>query len=345
MKDRVVQYPARYQLVLVAGTTDTYDLVAVPGTVSEAGTPLNRENLIGVASLATHRLIQTYATAGSYTWTASDPYEDGQPYDIYAVVDSGGGSGAASARKDSGSQIVASGGASGCRKIVKATVTPGNTYAVVVGAGGAAVSVTAGPALAVGVGANGNAGGSSSFNGVSALGGTGGKWSKSAADTAASLFAGNGVMPDSAYCIHQNYSTVGVRQAPSRGAAFLVQTSDAGVISVPNPIIPFELANPFDPSEGLFSAGGGAAAYSGVSVKDQTVETLSDGFSAGAGYAEVLSAIAANLTRTGNSATSHSSGGGGMAFGVITSDTTYTVTAVSGAGADGQVRIYARRAS
>ena len=46
MTDRVVQYPARYQLVLVAGTTDTYDLVAVPGTVSAEGTPLNKANLL-----------------------------------------------------------------------------------------------------------------------------------------------------------------------------------------------------------------------------------------------------------------------------------------------------------
>jgi len=52
MTDRVVQYPARYQLVLVAGTTDTYDLVAVPGTVAEAGTDLNVANLLSAPTAA-----------------------------------------------------------------------------------------------------------------------------------------------------------------------------------------------------------------------------------------------------------------------------------------------------
>lgn len=46
MTDRVVQYPGRYQLVPVGGTTDTFDLVAVPGTVTAAGTTLNKANLL-----------------------------------------------------------------------------------------------------------------------------------------------------------------------------------------------------------------------------------------------------------------------------------------------------------
>ena len=41
VKDRVVQYPRRYQLVLVEGTTDTYDLIPVTGTVTEVGTAVN----------------------------------------------------------------------------------------------------------------------------------------------------------------------------------------------------------------------------------------------------------------------------------------------------------------
>lgn len=49
MKDRVVQFPSRYQLVPVSGTTDTYDLVAVPGIVTEPGTNLNKANLLADA--------------------------------------------------------------------------------------------------------------------------------------------------------------------------------------------------------------------------------------------------------------------------------------------------------
>ena len=46
MKDRVVEHPNRYQLVPVAGTTDTYDVVPVPGTVTEAGTAINKALLL-----------------------------------------------------------------------------------------------------------------------------------------------------------------------------------------------------------------------------------------------------------------------------------------------------------
>ena len=46
MKDRIVQWPHRYQLVPVSGQADTYDIVAKPGTVTEAGTPINKANLL-----------------------------------------------------------------------------------------------------------------------------------------------------------------------------------------------------------------------------------------------------------------------------------------------------------
>lgn len=46
MKDRVVQHPHRYQLVSVSGQVDTYDIVAKFGTVTEAGTPINKANLL-----------------------------------------------------------------------------------------------------------------------------------------------------------------------------------------------------------------------------------------------------------------------------------------------------------
>ena len=42
VEDRIVENANRYQLVLVAGTTDTYDLIPVPGTVTKIGTPINR---------------------------------------------------------------------------------------------------------------------------------------------------------------------------------------------------------------------------------------------------------------------------------------------------------------
>lgn len=38
--DKAVQYPSRYQLTLVSGTT--YDLISVPGTVTDPGTAVNK---------------------------------------------------------------------------------------------------------------------------------------------------------------------------------------------------------------------------------------------------------------------------------------------------------------
>ncbi len=52
MKDRIVEHPARYQLVPVAGTTDQFDFVPVPGTITEAGTDLSKENLLSDATAA-----------------------------------------------------------------------------------------------------------------------------------------------------------------------------------------------------------------------------------------------------------------------------------------------------
>lgn len=48
VKDRVIEFPKRYQLVLVAGETDVYDLVPVTGVVTEEGTPVNRELFLSI---------------------------------------------------------------------------------------------------------------------------------------------------------------------------------------------------------------------------------------------------------------------------------------------------------
>lgn len=61
MKDRNVEHPNRYKLTLVSGTTDTYDFEAVPGTVTAAGTVLNKASLL------------TDATATALGLTSDDP--------------------------------------------------------------------------------------------------------------------------------------------------------------------------------------------------------------------------------------------------------------------------------
>lgn len=62
MKDRVVQHPHRYQLVPVSGQSDTYDIIAKPGTITEAGTPINKATLLSDETAALYGLTGEDAT-------------------------------------------------------------------------------------------------------------------------------------------------------------------------------------------------------------------------------------------------------------------------------------------
>lgn len=57
MTDRSVQFPNRYQFVPVAGTTDTFDLVPVPGVVSAEGDDLSKANLLKDATAEALKLL------------------------------------------------------------------------------------------------------------------------------------------------------------------------------------------------------------------------------------------------------------------------------------------------
>lgn len=46
MTDRNVQFPNRYRIVPVGGTTDIVDLIPAPGNVEDEGTLLNKANLL-----------------------------------------------------------------------------------------------------------------------------------------------------------------------------------------------------------------------------------------------------------------------------------------------------------
>lgn len=46
MKDRSVEYPNRYRMTLVPGTTDIYEMTPVPGEVSEEGTLMSKANIL-----------------------------------------------------------------------------------------------------------------------------------------------------------------------------------------------------------------------------------------------------------------------------------------------------------
>ena len=55
-KDRVKQYPHRYTLTNVSGST--YDFTEVTGEVAEAGTPVNAENLNAIGKEINSRVIK-----------------------------------------------------------------------------------------------------------------------------------------------------------------------------------------------------------------------------------------------------------------------------------------------
>lgn len=344
MKDRVVQYPSRYQLVLVAGTTDIYDLVSVPGTVTEEGTPLNKASLLkdttaalvglGISALPDEalraaalkmksRLIQSYAVAGTYTWTAPD-LNDGADYEVGVLIIGGGGSGGAAKRGNTSQEYVqATGGGSGFSRVLRMIVTPGNEYSVVVGTGGAAVTVTANPQAEFGLD-----GGSSAFNGNAVDGGAGGAAHRSTST------------PSSQGAIGAQPST------PIQAAQLTAgETPYGGTFKIPGtaynmirPPLPLMCINPFT-GKTILAAGGSAASVTTISsyqkAEDVVVELGdNDGFSsAGMSIYQQNSGTVA-LTK----ATSPGCGGGAIVHAYNTASVPGSIT--SAAGADGGVFIY-----
>ena len=258
------------------------------------------------------RLLTEYLTAGAHVWTAPDLYGDGKPYEIGAFIIGGGGGGAAAQSSPPNDALAVSGGASGYTESISVQVTPGQTYPLAVGVGGAGITAPG----------QGNNGGSSSFLSVTAFGGGGGKAGAGIA-LGANGGQGSGTINSSAI------SAYGV--APSGGMvlAALLTTAQGGYVSPIGNTTPGMSINPFNNSRYL-AAGGGA-----VSSGGQTGANLGAAGRSGSGIGSQQSA--GNITA--GSATTHGCGGGSAtrwASGTITGTTT------SGAGAPGAVMIYIR---
>lgn len=67
IKDRLVEHTARYKHVPVAGTTDTFDLVPVQGTVTDDGTDVNRSLLMALQGFYGNNIV--FNTDGSIVET------------------------------------------------------------------------------------------------------------------------------------------------------------------------------------------------------------------------------------------------------------------------------------
>lgn len=286
--------------------------------------------------------IATYETAGTFTWTAPNLFGDGTAYEIGVWMCGGGGAGGANYVANRTTEIhIAVGGASGRARAFKMTVTPGQTYNLVVGAGGAAAAVSS--SLFV----NGNPGGSSAFNGIAVSGGEGGLYAD--LDTGGNdddVHAAIGAQCSIGIPV---YST-SVNAAPF--LAFAATINPFGGVLVPYSVrhvssgsiyefwnlgmVGFsnECFDPFACTQRL-AAGGGARWYEGT--PEQTV-TYPHGLDPATGLGGGAGSITEGVH--GGDATAPGCGGGGLAF-EKTSGT--PSPSRNGAGKAGAVYIYARR--
>ncbi|MBS1984979.1 MAG: hypothetical protein JST16_12490 [Bdellovibrionales bacterium] len=154
-----VQTQLNAKLALAGGTmTGNLALAAAPTNSLDAATKAYVDAAGG--GVNDFQYVRSYLTGVTTTWTAPAGVTR-----IKVEVCGGGGSGGGTA---SGCTYGAGGGGGGSMAWAYYTVTPGNSYSVIVGSGGAAPS-------AAGAGTVGTSGGSSSFDGaVIAGGGVGG---------------------------------------------------------------------------------------------------------------------------------------------------------------------------
>ena len=263
-------------------------------------------------------LIQSYTTAGSYTWTVPDIYGDCEPYEIGVYIVGGGGSGAAVhyVYNYDTWYLAASGGASGRAKCCLMTVTPGDEISCVVGSGGTAVSTTSS--------LDGVDGGTTSFNGITINGGEGGN--KSVSDSISSYAA----PAIGGQCSEKStYSSLD-GTAPSMGQ---------GVNATASYFYFLESLNLFNLKRYL-GAGGYSTGRSATSDSShaQTAPELDDENSAGDGLAYYGTT---DISKTAGSATGIGNGGGACVVS-INAGSGSGETSTSGAGSDGGVLIYAK---
>lgn len=262
------------------------------------------------------KLIDTIDNTVGYSgeWEAPDVFGDGSAYDLGVYMIGGGSSGNVHCYTD-GCRAV--GGASGEGKnAIIESVSPGVKYAWVIGKGGAAVTKAG---TASNSSTPGNAGGTTSFNGVTASGGSATERSVSIG----SVKGTDGGQGSDGIGDSSEFRTV----APAMCAPTLTGESN-GEAQGGATQSPREGQNLFDLTMRTLGAGGGVIA--GVTNYTQTTPELTHGHG-GAG----------STGTTGKSATGYGNGGGGVAK---VSDGTSSTTYKSGAGSDGVIFLYARKA-
>ena len=297
--------------------------------------PLKVAQAVAPVVNASWVLKQAYTTAGSYTWTAPDLF-NGRDYTIGVMVIGGGASGTAYvANTVAAGTIGASGGPSGYSAYTVLKITPGSSYALVVGAGGAAVSAnrkSSGTSFTIG-----NGGSSSSFGGF--------------------LIANGGFVYDSISATYgvggqpailpSNLSSAGISEYVNLnlfGGVYLgplLGTKSDGLLSYMDVLSCY---NPFEQKRMLGAGGfGGVTKVTSDGVSTYTHYLGKGGKDAATGLGSPDGEVAL-LTATGSVAasgvpTAPGCGGCGMLV-YCKSSISSGITAISGAGADGAVMIY-----
>lgn len=235
MTDRTPKYPGRVRLKAVTGDPELFDMVMEDEPTDE-GTPPTKGNLLADdtselifrdsisrtvnqslrrLSPAAHaiRFVATYTVAGTYQWICP---ANG---DYIALVMGGGGSGAIAVSED----VVASGGAAGFIEIYKNYIAKGVVKNLVVGAGGPAIISVS---QLTNTAQDGYAGEASSFDGVSAQGGNGGRANRSSIALAGAAGSQYSTVPSSAsFGDITNFATL----SPPRGGIPVLKYSSSGV--------------------------------------------------------------------------------------------------------------------
>lgn len=334
MQDRVSLYPGRVKLIPVSGNENTYDMVRSDEPTQE-GDPLSKATFLKDATSALYGLgtdavpddvlsvipsiinnswnkIQSYETAGTYTFIVPDLF-GGKSYKLGYMVIGGGGGGSAISLEGS-TYGGATGGCSGFSTYGIIRVTPGESKTAVVGTGGSGKTTSGGKSF-------GTNGGSSSFDGNIANGGSAGNIryisSSSSNDYVFPGVGGQKSHAVSGYTVLNDDiepfgGTVIFNVANTGNNNYIFDSSCSDILSCFNP---FEMKR-------ILSAGGSAA---GVSASSYHGDRSDGGRGAGDGAASSRSATATSATVTG-------CGGGSAVAGYG--------TAISGSGAAGAVYLY-----
>ena len=247
------------------------------------------------------KLLWSKTTAGAEDWVAPDLF-GGKSYKIGVLVIGGGGSGAAATR---GPGCVM-GGSSGRATYFTMTISPGSSVPVVVGKGGDSNH-------AVNKQLSGNRGGASSFNGITADGGSGGALNEK-------------TVPYGAQC-----ATYYIRSGNPFGGALNPNYMDASINYSAYVGHPNECFNPFEGKK-ILGAGGTANILSQFAIEGGIDPITKLGGSNGV-YSEGFAAVSEDASGVG-------CGSGGALNNASASANDSRYSATSGKAGDGAVYIY-----